>query len=156
MPYNAVKVANAFIDENNAAGRIGLTPLQLIKLTYIAHGWSFVFLDDPLLNEPVQAWQYGPVVPTLYRAINHYRAKPIATQIQGDNDPKPLDERSRELIHAVYERYKNLSGTQLSSLTHQPNTPWSIVWDQSGRNAEIPNGLIAAHYEQRHREMTAA
>ncbi|WP_088681260.1 type II toxin-antitoxin system antitoxin SocA domain-containing protein [Rhizobium sp. R635] len=154
MAYSPIKVANAMIEEAQRDGGRALTPLQLIKLVYIAHGWAFVFLQEPLINEPVQAWQYGPVSPTLYYAVRGYRASPIATPIPGDADPQVLSGRARELIHAVYERYKHLSGTQLSGLTHMPNTPWSITWESRGRNGIIPNDLISTHYNQRFQEMS--
>ena len=153
MPYNAIKIANAFIAKDAQDGGAGLTPMQLIKLVYIAHGWSFVFNNGPLLNETAQAWQYGPVVPSLYAAVSPFRGQPISVALPGDNDPTPLDPRSCELVDAVYDRYKHLSGTQLSALTHQPNTPWSIVWAQAGRNAPIPDPLIEQHYKHRYAEM---
>jgi uncharacterized phage-associated protein len=38
-----------------------LTPLQLLKLAYIAHGWSFPIRKQGLIGERIEAWQYGPV-----------------------------------------------------------------------------------------------
>ena len=126
-----------------------ITPLQLIKLVYIAHGWSLHFMPEtPLLSEPAQAWQYGPVVPSLYHAVKQFKSAPVAFPIRGDVDPQTLDGSASRLIKAVFESYAHLSGTQLSSLTHQPNTPWSNVWGVSGRNAVIPNSEIKSHYDK--------
>lgn len=149
MPYGAIKVANEFL----RLGRMeqpprALTPLQLIKLVYIAHGFSLVYLPEPLLSEPPQAWQYGPVVPSLYHSIKQYGAGPITTQIEGDTDPQQLSDEARRLIKAVYDTYAHFSGTQLSNMTHQPNTPWSQTWTAAGKNAVIPNEIIQAHYRE--------
>ncbi len=155
MPYSPVKIANEFIRVAREQGGQPLTPLQLIKLTYMTHGWGFVFLNEALLNEPVQAWQYGPVMPSLYYAVRHYRSSPVIDLIPGDVDPQPLPDRVRELIDAVYQRYRHLSGTQLSAMTHMPNTPWSQAWHERGQNAVIPNEAIAAHYHERYRALAA-
>jgi uncharacterized phage-associated protein len=149
MPYSAIKVANEFLRlarEDNPPRP--LTPLQLIKLVYIAHGFSLVYLQTPLLNEQPQAWQYGPVVPSLYHAIKQYGANPITSPILGDTDPQELSEDARNLIAAVYRTYAHLSGIQLSNMTHQPNTPWSEAWNVAGKNAVISNNTIQAHYRE--------
>jgi len=40
-----------------------LTPMQVLKLAYIAHGWQLGLHGRPLINEPVEAWKYGPDLP---------------------------------------------------------------------------------------------
>lgn len=147
VPYSAIKVANEFLRLAQEGGPPhGLTPLQLIKLVYIAHGWSLVYLRGPLLNEPAQAWQYGPVIPSLYNAIRSYRASPVCRQIDGDSDPQPLSAEARQMIKAVYDAYGKYSGVQLSNMTHQPSTPWSDAWNSRGKNAVIPDEDISRHY----------
>lgn len=44
--------------------------MQVIKMAHIAHGYSLAIHNEPLVDEAVEAWKYGPVVPSLY-----YRAK---------------------------------------------------------------------------------
>jgi uncharacterized phage-associated protein len=149
VPYSPIKVANEILRLANADNPPrGLTPLQLLKLVYIAHGWSMVHLQQPLLNEQAQAWQYGPVVPSLYHAIKQFGANPIAYPIQGDTDPQELSEEARGLIAAVYKAYGHLSGVQLSNMTHQVDTPWSQAWTRNGRNAMISNNVIQEHYQK--------
>lgn len=149
MPYSAIKVANEFLrlSREDIPARV-LTPLQLIKLVYIAHGFSLVYLKEPLLAEPAQAWQYGPVVPSLYHSIKQFGAGPVTGPIAGDTDAQELSDESRRLISAVYKTYGHFSGVQLSNMTHQPNTPWSTTWNKAGKNAVIPNELIQTHYRE--------
>lgn len=149
MPYGAIKVANEFLRLANAeTPPRGLTPLQLLKLVYIAHGWSMVHLQQPLLSEQAQAWQYGPVVPSLYHAIKQFGANPVGYPIEGDTDPQELSPEALGLIAAVYKAYGHLSGVQLSNMTHQADTPWSQAWTQTGRNALISNTAIKEHYQR--------
>jgi uncharacterized phage-associated protein len=149
MPFSAIKVANEFLRlarEDNPPR--SFTPLQLLKLVYIAHGFSLVYMKSPLLSESPQAWQYGPVVPSLYYAIRQYGADAITASIGGDTDPQGLSEEAKSLIAAVYKQYGHLSGIQLSNMTHQQNTPWSQTWNEAGKNAVISNNVIQAHYKE--------
>jgi uncharacterized phage-associated protein len=145
MPYSAAKVANHMLEIARSRGE-EITPLKLLKLVYIAHGWSFPFLKQPLLAEPPQAWQYGPVVPSLYREISKFRAGPITEDVP-DTDPQQLAPEAAALIQNVYDTYSRYSAIQLSNMTHMPNTPWSEAWSARGKNAVIPNDRIAAHYQ---------
>ncbi len=147
MPYSPIKVANEFLRLAREAS-VSVTPLKLIKLVYIANGWSFVhFPESPLVNEQAQAWQYGPVMPSLYHSVKEYRSSPITSSIPGDSDPQELSQNAIDLIFAVFEIYGKLSGIQLSELTHQPGTPWSVTWNHAGKNALIPNDLVRDHYQ---------
>lgn len=157
MPYSPIKVANEFLRlAREGEPPRSLTALKLIKLVYIAHGWSLVYLPEPLVNEPAQAWQYGPVVPSLYHAVKRFGGRPIIGPLQGDTDPQLLSVAAVGLIVAVYEAYGHLSAVQLSNMTHLPDTPWSDVWDNFGRNAEIPNELIQRHYQVLQQRRVAA
>lgn len=122
-----------------------LTPLQLIKLVYISHGWSFPINDGPLVADRIEAWQYGPVVPNLYHAIKSFRAEPVTNPIPDGDVPLSTDEL--RLIDAVYGTYGQYSGGQLSAMTHRPGTPWAQAWEH-GRNSEITNTMIADHYRK--------
>ena len=67
-PLFPVLVADYFI----ANARGPLTPLQVIKMVYIAHGYSLAILGEPLVEEAVEAWRYGPVLPSVYYAAKRY------------------------------------------------------------------------------------
>lgn len=137
----AAQVANRFRELSGG----NLTPLQLLKLVYISHGWSFPINNAPLLGDRIEAWQYGPVVPKLYHALKGFRSAPVTGHIpDGDS---PLSEAEVKLIDAVHDAYGRLSGGQLSALTHRPGTPWAIAWER-GRNSEITNQMIDEHYRK--------
>lgn len=126
-----------------------LTPLEVMKLVYISHGWHLGYLSQSLLTEEVEAWQYGPVVPDLYQKLKQYRASPVLAIPEDASDfTDKLDSNQKALIKSVYNSYKHLRGIQLSSLTHQPGTPWSVTWEKHGKNATIPTSLISQHYKE--------
>ena len=148
-------VAPSYVSERllHQAADIGrvFTPMQVIKLVYISHGWMLGLLDQPLILETVEAWRYGPVVRSVYRKYRKYRGNPIDQQ--GAPHDGQLHAQQRNLIDQVFQGYGQYSGLQLSRLTHQPGTPWAIAW-QSGMNI-IPDELIKEHYRRRAAELTA-
>ena len=123
-----------------------LTPMQLIKLVYIAHGWVLGLLGHPLVKEEIEAWQYGPVIPDLYAALKVYRSSPVDKVLGGDaSQIENQDECS--IINQVCDIYGKFDGIELSRLTHQAESPWSTSWEE-GRSSIISNDLIEHHYKQ--------
>jgi len=151
-------VANYLIGKAHAEGR-SITPMQLIKLVYIAHGWTLGLYGKPLIGEEVQAWKYGPVVPSVYQDFGHYRGKPIERQkVFFTNSGQPvvptvLDPLARGLLDKVWEKYRSFDGVQLSSMTHQPGTPWHKTWEEKGAKffqyggIAIPQTEITSYYK---------
>ena len=150
MAYSPRLVANYFIGESRRKGDIPPTPMQLLKLVYIAHGWSLAINDRPLIVESIEAWLYGPVIPSLYRSLKQWRNRPvdeflpIAPTEQTDFLPE-----DKEVMDAVLDAYGHLSALQLSSLTHASGTPWHEVYKVEGQNmgdALIPSERIKQHF----------
>ena len=143
-------VSERLLHQTSALGRV-LTPMQVIKLVYISHGWMLGLLDQPLISETVEAWRYGPVVRSVYRKYRKYRGNPIDQQ--GAPHDGQLHSQQRDLVDQVFQGYSRYSGIELSRLTHQPGTPWAIAW-HSGMSI-IPNELIKDHYRRRAAELRA-
>lgn len=130
-----------------------LTPMQVIKLVYLCHGWMLGVYRRPLITENVEAWRYGPVNPELYREVRKYRSNPVPIDFPGKNAEAEFDGYQDQLIKDVYKIYRDLSGVELSSLTHAKETPWDITWDNGqGMNMPISNDLIEHHFNKLHRE----
>lgn len=137
--------------------------MQLQKLVYMAHGWTLALTGEPLTAEEPEAWDYGPVYSDLYDHTKFFGRSPIGREISPDDDEPArffgrgknpanayranLSEAERSIIDQVWARYGRLSGARLSSLTHQPQTPWSQTYS-GNRNRVISNDLIKAHYQE--------
>lgn len=124
-----------------------LTPMQVLKLVYISHGWQLGLYGRPLVNESIEAWQYGPVIPSVYHRFKKFGSRFI------DEFPASLpsgfDHSETSTMDQVFDGYGKRSGISLSSLTHEPGTPWSITVEQSGIGAIISNDLIEDYYRRR-------
>jgi uncharacterized phage-associated protein len=131
-----------------------------MKRVYIAHGFSLAILDESLLDkrfDEVQAWKYGPVIPSVYHSFKYYRNNPITDKtvvIDWDEskgtanyiEPKLEDKTSKKIVEIVYNRYKNNSDRQMVSFTHDPGTPWSKFYIE-GRNCIIPDDYTKIYYK---------
>lgn len=132
-----------------------LTPMQLLKLVYIAHGWSMGLRSTPLVSDRIEAWQYGPVIPNLYRAVRKFRSDPVSGPLMTGADDRLSDE-DQDLITQVYEIYGHLSGPALSRLTHQPRSPWARTYEDGLFGVQISNDLIEDHYARLAKPVEAA
>lgn len=159
MGYSAKAVANYFLSKYGR--KKGITPLKIQKLVYIAHGWHMALHghEDPLVDdEYAEAWQYGPVFPSLYHEFKHRGRMPImelATEIEPDlNETKPKipksDQEARNLLDRVWEVYGGHTGIGLSELCHADDSPWDKTRKNAGRknNTDISDKVIAQHYKK--------
>lgn len=130
------------------------TPMQLLKLVYISHGWTLGLLGHPLIAESVEAWQYGPVVPSVYHEYKKFRSNPI-TAIPS-TEPDCFEPDEKDVMRQVWSGYGNYTGVQLSSMTHKPGTPWDVTRRMSGPGAVISNDLIENFYRKLAQSQTPA
>jgi uncharacterized phage-associated protein len=148
--HSSIKIANFFL-EKAQADKKGLTPLQLMKLVYLAHGWMLGAYGRHLINEPIEAWQYGPVITELYQKIKKFRSSPVSYPIEKTD--LSFDNEEKKLLEQIYKTYANSSGVQLSAITHMPDSPWDKVWKLQGRNSLISNDLIMDYYKKKYEEL---
>ncbi len=153
-------VANHFVE---LAGRSGatVTPLQLQKILYFAHGWHLALRDAPLLDERVEAWKYGPVIPSVYRHFKHFGNRGIDRPAT-EYDPAtrawavpriPADDWLRAFLSRIWEVYSRYSGGQLVALTHSAGAPWEVTVAAMGgafvRGTDIDDRLIRDYFLRR-------
>lgn len=155
MTYSAKSIANFFLEQARKGG-IPVTPMKLQKLVYYAHGWFSGHTGQPLIDETIEAWQYGPVIQSLYHEFKQYGAQPIhrpATDFDLDRFepvevPVPEDEAVRKFLMAIWNSYSKFTGIALSEMTHAVGSPWDIAWKEGGgiKGKDIPQELITTHF----------
>lgn len=124
-----------------------LTPMQLIKLVYLCHGWMLGAYGRPLISDDVEAWRYGPVINNLYQEVKHFKDKPVHNSGYS-NINEDLDEEESDIVKQVFDIYGARPALSLSSLTHELNTPWDITQKNSGYSSVISNDIIESHYNK--------
>lgn len=128
--------------------------MQVLKLVYIAHGWMLGLNGRPLISQPVEAWQYGPVVRDVYNGVRHYGRDAVTAPIWAP--PGDLDYYENDMVRQVFGLYGNMDGIALSNITHMPETPWAQTYRQGAFGTRISNDLIGAHYKRLQRERNPA
>ncbi len=116
------------------------------NLVFIAHGYCLAFLDKSLYCEDTRTWQWGPVIPQLYRSLQVYGSRDVEKDIEA-KDILKKETREYKIVEAVYKNYSHYSGSQLSALTHQEDTPWRITWN-SEKFGVIDIKTISDHYKR--------
>ena len=126
-----------------------LTPMQLIKLVYLCHGWMLGLHGRRLINEDVEAWRYGPVIRALYDEVKNFRSNPVERPLADSRAVDKIEDDEKNIIDQVFDIYGKYTGIELSKLTHAPGTPWSEI-RRAGRSGweVIPNNLIAEHFRE--------
>lgn len=150
---NSRIVANQFLTLAAQQGR-ALTQMQVLKLVYIAHGWNLALLGRPLIDERVEAWQYGPVIRELYNGMRQFGGRAVTGLLPltpGDR-AEDLDPQQVHLVNEVYRLYGHMNGIKLSQITHARNTPWEQTYSPGAFGTEIPMDLITDHYQRLHNE----
>lgn len=162
MPYSAKAIANEFLHLAKNEGR-PVTPMQLLKLVYFAHGWYLALTNDRLIDERIQAWKYGPVIPSVYHEFKSFGNEPIdcfategETVMNGGkigfkwNEPRvpACDQAPRDLIRRVWEVYNGYSAIQLSRMTHEPGTPWAETPNREVKGTTIDDEKIKDYFVQ--------
>jgi uncharacterized phage-associated protein len=156
MAFSAQAVANEFID---IAGKGTLDPMKLQKLVYFAHGWHLAIEDAPLVRQHFEAWQFGPVIPDLYRALKDYgggdvtrfasRFDPITSRWIAPRIPSdgPEAQSALDLVRDVWDVYGPYSAIKLSNATHMDGTPWAKWYDPAKQHVVIPDSDIKAYFD---------
>lgn len=159
-PYSAQHVANSLLRLIGEKGEAAPSPMKLQKLVFFAHAWHLGLTKTPLITDTVQAWEYGPVVESLYHDLKGYQSDPITKPISGyfydgtSLRSKIEEVRSQEILDYlanIIETYDRFTAVQLSNLSHEPGGPWDQVRNQfpdtiHRRSIPIPNELIADHF----------
>lgn len=96
-----------------------MTTMKLQKLLYYSQGWSLAWDEEPLFTEEIRAWANGPVV---YEIFQKHRRQ-FTVDSWPDGNPDNLSYAQRATVDAVLEAYGDLSGQQLSDMTHTER-PW--------------------------------
>jgi uncharacterized phage-associated protein len=152
-PYKAKSIANAFITLANKDG-YEIDPMQLQKHLYYANGYFLAENDgQPLINEFFEAWDYGPVVPTVYYEFREYADQPIKRFAYTFDEnsrrrvaaPVPFDDsKASAVIKWVWEHYRDFSGPQLSKMTHKEGAPWAAARKRA-HNSLMRNERLEIH-----------
>lgn len=103
--------------------------LKLQKLLYYCQGYYLALYNKPLFEDKIYAWDYGPVVRTVYDEYKFYGSSAIVPVM---NYCGKLTKAQRALVLKVYEQYGQFSAGKLVDMTHN-----EAPWKTTKKNTEI-------------------
>jgi uncharacterized phage-associated protein len=121
-----------------------ITHLKLQKLLYYAQGFHLaLFGGMPLFNDRIEAWEHGPVVPSLWDVYRGYGSSPIPPA-EGFDPSVALAAEDRQLLDDVWNTYGQFSAWRLREMTHR-EPPWreAYAW---GRNSVITPASMLEYF----------
>lgn len=121
MAYNALDIANKVIHnltKNTDAGEV-VSNLKLQKMLYYVQGFHLAYFAKPLFDEDIEAWMYGPVVPSVY---DQYKANGNKG-LESVGDVVQLSPEEESLFNEVLSVYGEFSAIGLMNMTHA-EMPW--------------------------------
>lgn len=118
MAYDVMEVCEYIISSENAHGR-SVNNLRLPKLLYFIQAQFLVAKGEVCFNNPIVAWDFGPVVEEAYMKYRIYGASIIPT----NKTYIYIEENDRRLIDSVLEQCALYSNVELVKIVHS-QTPW--------------------------------
>lgn len=149
ITYLPSNIANYFLWRADKAAVKDITSMKLIKLVYFAYAWHLAFFDKKLFHERIEAWRYGPVVPSVYHEFKKFKNLPIddyAVEFCWTKEEliypfiARTDDKIIGLLEMIWHFYGNKSGAHLSQITHEGHA-WKWAYEQ-GENTILQDAQI--------------
>lgn len=147
MPYSAETIAKWFVawSETDEAGEADLSNMKLQKLLYYAQGHHLAKTGRVLFADPIEAWEHGPVVPSVYHEFKRFDRGPLCLS---DDDPFEWDDvqdDTTQFLIDIWDRYGEFAAWKLRNMTHQ-EPPWADVYRREDLHVEIPLDAMKRYF----------
>ena len=143
--YKVLDICHHVVNYSNN-NDYGISNLKLQKILYFIQAYFVMNTTDhsACFEERIEAWDFGPVVPTAYHAYKHYGSGDIPSVVsyfEFDEDSmwglkavkyedSVISVEHKMLIDSVVDGFKDFSATDLVTITHR-QAPW--------KNAYVPH-----------------
>ena len=134
--YSALSMAKYIIDKCTK-DKYPISNLQLQKILYYIQR-EFLQQGAMAFPENIEAWQFGPVVPEVYKQYCGFGALPIrmryAVVIQSNDE---------NIINPIIKKKRILNPWDMVSDTHSSGKAWDLIYREGlGDHQIIPQELI--------------
>lgn len=117
------------IDDENV-----ISNLQLQKILYCIQECFLREKGHEAFSEPIEAWQFGPVVPEVYDEYRIYGGRTIVWMPDAHDNVAWKDEKDKKLIDNIVEEKRKLDPWDMVQETHKEGGAWAKIYDD-GRGA---------------------
>jgi len=125
-----------------------LSNLSLQKILYLAHMFYMGENNGTrLVDNDFEAWDFGPVVPALYRRVKAFGSEPIKNIFYSVADVR--EHSAEEILSWALEEFGSLRPGQLVNITHGDDGAWARAYAAGKRGIVIPDEYILDEYRDR-------
>lgn len=129
--YKVLNIAHYVVDkctnENNP-----ISNLQLQKILYFLQRDYLKNYKQPLFEEKIEAWVFGPVVPLVYYEYCGYGALKIDKTY---NDIE-IEYDDKNFVDSIIEERREYNPWSLVSETHQEGSAWKRIYKNGEGNKQ--------------------
>ena len=93
-----------------------ISNMKLNKLLYFIYGYYYKETGELLFDETFEAWEHGPIVPSVYNKYKSYENKPIKDYDSISNIK--VFKKYNHVISDVMREFGNMTPSQLRNKTH--------------------------------------
>lgn len=131
-------IVNMCIDE-----KCPISNLQLQKILYFCQREYHRATGNPLFDDDFQAWQYGPVIPDIYKMFSLFGGMKITRRVAGGVRIAPEDVA---IISAVVKDKREKYPWDLVEITHTPGSPWDKTYRNGDGNGDVISKSLIFSY----------
>lgn len=135
-----LETANYFLSLQGDDAGDAISNLKLQKLMYYAQGFSLAMRGKPLFREDFEAWEHGPVIPSLYRMFRNYGSGALPKP--KNFDVNRYSEDDRKFLNEIYDTFGQYSAWALRELSHQ-----TAPWRDTPHNTVIPKERMTSYFK---------
>ena len=143
MSYPIIDIANKIIANTDVNQGETISNLKLQKMLYYLQGFFIAVFDKRLFEEPIEAWQYGPVVREAYLYFKEFGSSSIS--LKGEEIILDLPQNEEELFKEVMDEYGQFSAIKLMNMTHE-ELPWKKTFNENPQG-EISYELLKEYFK---------
>lgn len=143
MAYPVIQIANELLRlAYEGAGDL-MSNLKLQKMLYYQQGFHLAYFGTPLFEDEIEAWMYGPVVPSMYHEFEKFGRNGIEPNDSIDCD---MTDEEWRLFCKVYDIFGKYSAEGLIDMTHS-EAPWKDT--PTGKGNIITKEMMTDYFKTR-------
>jgi uncharacterized phage-associated protein len=127
--HSALEIAAIVVSVCCTDGESDLTNMKLNKLLYFMQGTHLARTGRLLFADAIEAWQHGPVVPSVYHEYKCFKNETIVVEPESiAADESLLDSEEIETILDVLREYGKYTAGHLRDISHKDGSPWDRAY----------------------------
>lgn len=142
--YKALSIARYVIERCNSQNRT-ISNLKLQKIMYFVQAEFLVSKNQPCFAEEIEAWDFGPVIPEVYREYKIFGSANIPV-VRRTERSLVLSGEDQKLINDIVDECAQYSASALVEITHN-QSPWLDAYVR-GVNNVISKDSIKEYFSE--------